>query len=237
MIKKTVFTDFSKAVKDSVGLSFSRSARDNCDTGCRLWDACYASRIERIYTGLNAKLAKHYKRGPLYVVNRAIAELGDRRLKWARLSVDGSLPPKSSMPTHRWRLFTKRLRHLVTMLLERGAKIHVPVESLSRARAYRKALQGLGVVVRRTSQSKRLSAVIRQTDPRAWVVAKRIHRGHVSREEKQENISTAYRYAAEIRRHGQTAVVCPAIAGDSKCGQCTACADACVDVVLYPFHP
>ena len=30
--------------------------------------------------------------------------------------------------------------------------------------------------------------------------------------------------------------VCPAVAGNAKCGACTACADKQVQVIVYPMH-
>jgi len=235
-MRKTVFTTAGKLVDDSIALSFSESAKQNCDD-CRLWKACYASRLERIYKDLRLKLRRHFRNGGTWVVNRAIAQMGDSPIRWARMSVDGSLPNRWRFNAREWSMFVKRLRVLVRAAMERGAKWHVPVESSGKARSYRVALEGLGVVVRRTSQSARFGAVLRQDDHRAWVVAERIHKGHVSSAEKKRNVCEAYRLAKVAREAGVSTVVCGAIAGDTKCGQCTACAEPLVELILYPFHP
>lgn len=233
--QKTVFTTFGKAVSDSFGLSFSLSADKQCDA-CRLWECCYASRLERRYGELREKLRKHYRNGPIWVVNRAIAQLPDKPIRWARLSVDGSLPRLGSMPAKRRRIFVDRLRELVAKATALGAKWHIPVESMNKARSYRAALRGLGVVVRRTSQARTLRELLQSRDHVSWAVAERIHNACVRKGETRRNTALAFAYAREIRSNGRSCVVCPAIASNAKCGSCTACADSRVDVVLYPFH-
>ena len=166
--------------------------------------------------------------------SRQLPDMG--RLRWARLAVDGSLPRRKDLG-HGWAGFAARLRKLVTQATKLGAAWHVPVESMAKARLYRQALKGLGVVVRRTSQAATLSQVIKESDPRAWVVSTVELNGQpINRPKLEENIKAAKAAADEIRRKGQTAVVCPATASDSKCGKCTACSSAAVDVILYPLH-
>ena len=233
----SVFTDFSKGISGSIGLSFSESASEACDKGCRLWDACYATRIERMYTGYRAKLARHRRRGPISVVREAIRTLPDRHIPWARLSVSGSLPACKDMSAKRWRIFGNDLRQFVIESLGKGALFHIPVESTRKARSYRAMLKGLKVVVRRTSQAPTIEKLVGESDIRSWVAASRIHKGCVTKQEVTANIALARAVASRIRESGESCVVCPAIAGSSKCGKCTACASACVDVVIYPFHP
>lgn len=236
-LRGSVFTDFSKAVRRSFGLSFGPSADNgDCDP-CRLWECCYASRLERIYHDLNRKLKRHAIRGPTWVVNRALEQIPAEPIDWARLSVNGPLPRRSSIPRRRWRVFVDRLRLLITTAQNLGAKWHIPVESMAKARTYRAALAGLGVIVRRTSQARSVRELMRSTDLRSWTVSDGpIHAGGISKEALEANISKAYHAADQIRANGETCVVCPAICSDSLCGQCTACADERVRVVLYPFH-
>jgi len=87
-----------------------------------------------------------------------------------------------------------------------GAKWHIPVETMNKARSYRSLLKGTGVVVRRTSQSNNLSDLIQGRDHRAWVVANRIHSGGIRKDEKEANIALAHIVAEQIRGTGQTAV-------------------------------
>lgn len=234
----TVLTQFSKAVKDTIALSFARSARDNCDRSCRLWSACYAMRIERIYRGLNAKLGRHARLSPTTLVNRAIVEIESKplRYRWARLSVDGSLPSRGKMSARQWQAFCKALRQLILLGINRGARWHIPVESMAKARSYRKALEGTGVVVRRTSQAPTIEKLLESNDCRSWVVAEKLHNGCVTRDQTRRNTELAFEYARRTRESGESAVVCAAIWSDSHCGECTACSDARVKVVYYPFH-
>ena len=239
---KTVFTKASKLVKDSAAVSFDLSGSErssgestNCDPRCRLLELCYASRIERIYKGLNAKLADHAKRGPLWVVNQAILQLRPKPIRWFRFSVNGSVPEKYSLGSD-WPKFTTALRILISKAQVLGAKVHFPVESINKARAYRTALQGLNIVVRRSVQTG-LSAAINAKDHCSIVISDGpLHSGCVTKEEKRTNTAASYAAAKRIRAAGRSAVVCPAVAGSSKCGKCTACADPAVDIVVYPFH-
>ena len=239
----SVFTMFSKAVPEHVGLSFSRSAdtgdegASNCDKSCKLWNMCYASRIERIYRDLDAKLRRHYELGPVGVMVRAVADLKPRPIRWARLSVDGSLPRLRTMKRETRTLFLRLLRQWLAAVKVLGAKVHIPVESWPKAREYRRALKSSGIVVRRTDQSDTIEQCLESTDHRAFVVARAgIHSGCVNKAEKADNIAYARECAVKARDAGQTCVACPAISGTSLCGKCTACADDLVDLVIYAFH-
>ena len=228
-----VFTVFAKAIKGGLGLSFAPSAGENCSLSCRLRDACYASRIERIYSGLSVKLRRHYVMGPIAVLRGAMLEL-PQRIPWLRFCVDCGLPARGDMSAAQWREYSSLMRWITHLAMDRGAKIHLPVESHNKARSYRAMIPD--IVVRRSSQVSTIAQLRREKDPRSWVVARRIHNGCVTQNATHENIELARQYAQLIRASGQTCVVCPAIAGNSKCGQCTACADSRVSVVLYPFH-
>ena len=203
----------------------------------RLADRIYAARLERVYKNtVEPKLRRHAAMGPLALLQRAAAEVEPRPYRWARFSVDGSLPARRQVSNREWRHFVPALRSLVSRLSALGARWHIPVESAGKARTYRKALEGLGVVVRRSSQAKSVAQLLESADHRSWVVAEKIHRGRVTEEEKARNTAAAFAAARQARDAGQSAIVCPAIASNSKCGQCTGCADKNVDVVFYPFH-
>jgi len=234
------FTMFSKAVPSHIGLSFSTSGEgdtSNCDSRCRLLELCYAVRLERIYKTLNAKLSRHHRIGAIDLVAQALEALKDKPLKWARLSVDGSLPKRGQFSREQWSIFSRLLRELVQRAIDLGASWHIPVESRSKARSYRAALKDLPVVVRRSDQSRTIAGLLKSDDCRSWVaVADELHSGCVTQDEKNRNTAYARQCAAQCRAAGQTAVVCPAVAGSSHCGDCTACASGLVDIVLYPFH-
>lgn len=232
-----VFSDVSKLVQDSIAVSFGPSGDStNCDKSCRVFENCYAIRSERLYPPLQAKLERHQRRGALWVIRKAIATMPAGSLRWARLNVDGSLPDKSKFSRARWERFAASLRDLVEKAQGRGARWHIPVETVAKARAYRAALRGLGVTVRRSSQVGSVAQLLKSKDARSWIAGDVNYRGVVTKRIKAKNTRLAFEAADQIRSAGQSCVVCPAIAGSSKCGRCLACADHAVDVVLFPFH-
>jgi len=190
-----------------------------------------------MYTDLEKKMLNHYMHGPVWVLNKALAQLPNRFIPWARLSVDGALPAKSDMEPKRWKVYVRKLRELVAKCSARGAKWHIPVETMGKARTYRKELRGLGVVVRRSSQARTVKKLLSENDTRSWIAATEIHKGCVNNSEKARNVELAQSVATEARKHNISAVVCPAITSDSQCGKCTACSNESVQLVVYPFHP
>ena len=234
------FTMFSKAVFDHVGLSFSTSGRkrsSNCDIRCRLLELCYAVRIERIYADLERKLERHHRSGAVAVLVEALATLRDDPISWARFSVDGSLPERAEFDRTQWAIFRDLLREFVSRCLALGARWHIPVESRRKARAYRAALSGLGVTIRRSDQSATIERVLSSNDSRSWVAcAGELHRGHVSKVQKEANTEYAFECARKAREAGVSTVVCPAVYGSGLCGSCTACSTDRVELVIYPFH-
>ena len=149
------FTLFKKGVRDSLALSFARSASAFCSTKCRLRECCYASRMERIFVGLNIKLDRHYEAGVADTIENAISELPSKPIPWFRFCVDGSLPARSDVSAREWRSIGHAMRRLVGILRERDVPIHLPVESLGKARSYRAMLPK--IVVRRSSQAGTVS--------------------------------------------------------------------------------
>jgi hypothetical protein len=243
-----VLGTFSKGVESSRALNFARSGGRNCDRGCRLHPEnsasqepgaprCYADRVEHRpdRQGLAAKLERHEGAGFGAVVAAAWRDLDwlGWRLDWLRLSSSGSLP----MPSDLERGEVEALRQLLAAFVRRrgAGRVHLPVESRPKALAWRRALKGVGVVVRESLQS-----------PARWrsaVGAVSIVAGSMATPPR-ERVEVAKRYARE-RAHwtGRRVVVCPAVAAQAlrtgsrlaKCGACRACALPGVDVV-YPAH-
>lgn len=213
-----VLTRFSKGIKESVALSFSRSASKNCDKGCKQFNnGCYAETVEKRYKDYGRKLLRHSRIAPHNLIYSALAEVQRRKLSWFRFSVSGSIPPASRI---RDKIrFTSALRELCSHLSGEGILIHFPVESYPKAVMVRSILEGLPIVVRRSCQS--LAGLLNSKDAVSWVVPKGM------------DVS---KLADTLREQNKTVVVCPAIIGDSKCGKCKACANKFVDVILYPKH-
>lgn len=216
---KKVLTTFSKSIKDSRGLSFSRSASLNCDKGCAQFNkGCYAEKVEKRYKDYGIKLLRHARIPPHNLIYRALDEVVRLpKLKWFRVSVSGSIPPKSRIKN--FAAFSSALRELIYNLTANGVKIHIPVESYPKATMVRSILGGLPVIVRRSCQS--LAGLKRAKDHASFVVPKTMNYDDLSH---------------ELRSMGKSVVVCPAIIGDSKCGKCTACSSKFVDIILYPKH-
>lgn len=226
-LQPTTLTVFGKGAPGSVGLSFARSASAHCSKRCPHYGrGCYAERIEGRYRALAEKLDRHHAQGFAATCRAALDELraGARAgfvPIWFRLCVCGSVP------AHPTREDVRALRDLCGWLADRSIPIHFPTETRQKATRYRRALRGLGVVVRESATSAQ-----RFRDaggPSSFVV---------------DGLDEA-RAAARKRRKatGRRCIVCPAVAakklgGDTeraKCGNCTACAHVETDVV-YPKH-
>lgn len=233
----------SKMVKDSHAVSFGRSAAFGyCWKGCRAWDGCYAAKLERIRAALREKLERVANHHPVAVAESALHEM-PRRFSWFRLCVHGSVPRRQDFKSRaEWLRFVAAVVKLCREALKSGAGVHFPLESPGKCRTWRAAFRaaGLPVVVRRSVQSDE-AGLIRAKDPRSFVVVapgNSIHAGGVRREQVAQNRAEAVAMAERVRASGSTCVVCPfGSRPDSlKCGQCTACSDSRVDVVLYPLH-
>lgn len=223
-----ILSVFSKGINGARALSFGLSAKSLCDKTCRMLKMgfCYAENPERIYKDYNRKLRSHMRMNPENLVARAKKEITPR-IKWFRFSVSGSLPSRSMV--RNWDLFSSELRSLVNELILHKIPVHMPVESSKKARTYRSLLGDL-ITVRRTIQTK--NGLKSFSDPAAYVCGDK---------PSKSNIHLANSLAREIRSTGKTVVVCPAVFPNkhgtkSKCGQCTACADNRVDLVVYPLH-
>jgi hypothetical protein len=233
----------SKMVKDSHAVSFGRSSVFGyCWEGCRLHDGCYAGKLERIRTALRAKLERVASFHPVTVAEAALHEM-PRRFSWFRLCVHGSVPRRQDFASRgEWLRFVAAVVRLCREALKSGADVHFPLESPAKCRTWRAAFRaaGLPVVVRRSVQSDE-AGLIRAKDPRSFVVVadgQTIHAGGVRREQVAQNRAEAVAMAERVRASGSSCVVCPfgSRPESLKCGQCTACSDSRVDVVLYPLH-
>ncbi len=224
MRTKTVLSEFSKGIKKSAALSFSRSASKNCDDICsQKGGDCYALRPESMYRAYGKKLNRHGRTKPFNLISLAKYEVSRKTISWFRFSVSGSIPSKNTLSKKDWAKLTNILGDFCSFLINRNIKIHFPVESMNKARSYRNILKD-SVIVRRTIQDKRNLADFQ--DHCAYVVGDTPNPG---------NAALAIELAKIIRRRKKTVVVCPAIVGNSKCGKCTACAEP-VDLILYPKH-
>jgi len=209
---------FSKAIDGSVSLNFSVSGGRNCSKRCNLHPEnpystsdveCYAVGVEKRpdRIQLRDKLERHQQMPASRVCGMALLEL--QRLEergklppWFRFSSAGSLP----MPGRASPVFIRQLRALVRWLVERGVKIHLPLESPSKVAFYREAIGDL-VTIRESLQAAGSHLT---TDGAVSAVAgSDITTGGNIRERRIEAARTMARERREAT--GRKTIVCPAV--------------------------
>lgn len=249
---KPVLGEFSKGVPGSVSCNFGLSAGKYCDTSCayhpeneksKQAGRCYAIRIEQRHDRqyLRQKLERHEDRDPGDICEQALEEMkklyaNGQTVPWFRFSTGGSVPKPSQVT----KKFLVTFIELLDWLDARNIPIHLPVESDKKFRFYRK-LVGTRCVIRRSAHDKR--AFVSATYPVSFVV------GTLDMTRK-ERVAAAKVVAAEhADKTGRKSIVCPAVAASylhwtsksretnqkAKCGSCTCCSQAGIDVV-FPLH-
>jgi hypothetical protein len=216
----TVLGTFAKAVSGSLALNFGVSGGDNCSPSCNLrGNGCYAQRIQAHKSSVRINLERKQENLLLYL--RAILARVDQLVAapWIRFSAFGSVPES---------LTTQQVAYFKALALRLSdSPVHFPVESAEKALLYR----SLGFRPRLSLGRQNVATFVaaRVADYPTVSLVAGAKRG-------KSSIPQAHVMARDLRAHGITAIVCPAIAGGRKCGQCTACADQRVDAVIYPFH-
>ena len=249
-----VLGTFGKGVPGSVSLNLNRSGGSQCDTACAHHPqskaqnptyACYAVRLERRGDrgDLRRKLDRHARRSPALIVGEALVELRKlvergRAPPWLRLCTNGALP----LPRHASPLFITQLRALLAYCKSQGIPVHIPVESSDKARFYRAKIGDLAIVrqsVQRTEALGTTGGAI------SFVAGSEITAGKHIRKRRIEAARTLAKRRA--RKTGRKTIVCPAVVvsfthrsdrdrtAKAKCGNCTACVHAHIDVI-YPIH-
>lgn len=131
--------------------------------------------------------------------------------------------------------FKQAFQGMLKEAVSANAKIHMPVESKQKHEFYQQLASEVSpeIVVRESCQS----------DTRMFKAKN--HRSRVIGEKGTpmvDRIKHCHEIAKEIRKGGETAIVCPAVkprnyAGKpTKCGDCRACSSKSVKLVIYPLH-
>lgn len=254
----SILGTFSKGIDGSVSVNFGVSGGANCETTCQHHPdndgACYAARAEirPDRAQLADKLIRHETKPAAYICGRALFELQElisrgKTIPWVRFSTNGSLPKPSKV--RRNRLFVTQFRKLVEFCVRNSIPVHIPVESYKKARFYRSLVGDLVTIRESVQNEKRFRSAVGQ-------VSIAVGHGLPLRDRVE--------YAAEVARlrresMDRKTVVCPAVVSSfnyklnsrgktddekrelkarysrAKCGACTACSDARIDVV-YPIH-
>ena len=254
---RPVLGTFSKGASGSVQLSLAPSGGRHCATSCRHHPAngggCYAARAEvrPDRKQLKSKLERHEETEPRTLYTRANAELlgmiatadalGER-VPWFRLAAFGSLPGRASLTD------LEAFRTMIRTAADAGIPVHVPLETRAKFAKYDAAMDGLyyksgpleGLdVVPRLSLSRRRPGSVAVESSQV---------GGAPGTSRADAVAESRELANHERRNGGRAVVCPAVLTGPKfakrsenvrrvhCGECTACADPRVSLVIYPHH-
>jgi len=210
------------------------------------------------------KLERHEKLPASQIIGRAFVELsrvalnGGKLPQWLRFSTNGALPTPAAAAADR--RFIPLLVETLQFAQKHTIPVHLPVETPQKAEFYRAQLGEL-VVVRESIQTPDMSpeTIANHAIP-AGPVSFTAGESVAPGENKRGRILSAAAAAAAAwsKLTGRKTIVCPAVrvsflarttagkAGRSpeqvnewraknKCGSCTACAMAHVDVV-YPCH-
>lgn len=244
---------FSKGIAGAVSVNFGASGGANCDVGCKHHpestardptNACYAVTVEQRgdRKALATKLQRHQKLGAAQVVGKALLELQQltskrKRIPWIRISTNGSVPQPGDMTP----LFASQFRALLNFARSQAIPVHLPVETPTKARIYRKLFGDLATV---RESADDVARFLRARVPVSCTAGK-------PGTSYRLRIAAARKLAARKRkRSGRKVVVCPAVLNTfvsrgkgnehkrnkrAKCGVCVACACPDTDIV-YPLH-
>jgi hypothetical protein len=254
--KNNVFSTFGKGDERSIALNFGKSSGSNCSTTCRHHKnstadnpthACYSSTAESMRPTVGQFLLAQETSGALQTIGNAMIQLGEllellkakkEKLSFFRISAAGSVPSRDQIPQQDRKRFETLFRQLIQVIVSHGAKVHFPVETVSK-KAYYDSFLGDLITVRLSCQS--IESFMSSAES-SFVVGESIT-NKTSKSVKRDRIELARKIAAErYRITGRKTIVCPAIVStfekrDRKiqCGDCDACSRKNLDII-YPLH-
>jgi len=222
----TLAGDYGKGVNGSLTVNFAVSGGKNCDLSCRFHPAndggCYAvvvgARKPTVTVNLEKKEADFsgYLRALVAKLDKLVAA------PWIRFSAFGSIPAPNQ-----WSDADRENLRIIADALDHR-RVHFPVETTEKA----EALKALGFHPRVSDgQANDTNGQVSRV-----VMGHVVVTGAMPKDRAREVSAPAFEEAKRIRATGKSAVVCPAIVGNNKCGQCKACGANGADVVIYPRH-
>ena len=226
----TILGGFSKAVPGAVSINFSVSGGAHCDDSCTLKSSiCYAIGQTARKPSIRVNGQRHEDNPEAFVA--ALTE--PQHLKrlcsapWVRFSAFGAFFRPSTITPR----IESGMRQLAAALTAAGRMhlTHFPTETLAKARILRD--YGFRPRVSCGTDDTRLPAVLAEGFTASLVV---MGNKRAQGRNKRAHCAPAFEKARELRAQGVDAKVCPAIAGNAKCGDCTLCAT--VPVIIYPGH-
>ena len=229
---KPTLGTFSKAVPRAIALNFSESGGVNCSTKCEALKkgVCYAVHTEKMKPSIQVSGERKRKAGFANLCQSYQAQIERKKAKgeaipWIRFSTFGSVPNRK-LTGSEMEAFASLVRSFPA-----STPVHFPVETPEKAERFRAIAVAfdLNLVVRESAQS----------DQRMRAADKPCSRIVYKGDTKRERLANAVSLAKSL----PNARVCPAIASTIlrrpkavKCGQCTLCARADVQTILYPQH-
>jgi hypothetical protein len=164
---------------------------------------------------------------------RALLQSRDQVLEapWIRISAFGSVPPAGRLS----RLQRDLMGNFLRMLEQRDpTTVHFPVETSEKQKAYRVGKYFPRLSLGLNPSLRRISGWLRKGRPISMTYGpETLEPGYT-----RAAISGSKTLARELRRKSpdHNIKVCPAIAGNAKCGACKLCSLSGADLVIYPLH-
>ena len=224
----TLIGTYGKGVEGSCTVNFTLSGGRHCDDSCPLKDGpCYAITTEAMKPSISVNLERKQNNIDAYIGQLASPKsLGKlARAPWVRFAAFGSIPEPGELS----RKAKNGLKQIAQALDH--SRVHWPTETLKKARM----LKTLGFTPRVSvaTNTQNLGKVLRAGHVASCTVAgEKLARG----KNKRAHSSKAIAFVRDLQSKGIAAKVCPAVAGEAKCGSCTACANPNVSVIVYPMH-
>ena len=223
----TLIGSYGKGVAGSATVNFTVSGGKHCDPSCAIRAQCYAITTEAMKPSITINLERKEEHFSEYLqaltTPKAIAKL--QQAPWVRFAAFGSIPAPSLWSLADFHAFSRLAQALD------HSKVHFPTETIEKANV----LQVAGFMPRVSVATKveNLPKVLAAGHVASCAVkGDKLARG----KNKRSHSAHAITFVRDLRSQGINAKVCPAVAGNAKCGSCTACADPAVQVIVYPMH-
>lgn len=224
----TLIGTYGKGVAGSATVNFTTSGGKHCDDSCPLkGNGCYAITTEAMKPSITINLERKQDNISDYlqalVAPKALSKL--KAAPWVRFAAFGSIPAPAD-------LTLQDFNHLRTIGASLDhSKVHFPTETLAKADMLKVA--GFTPRVSVATSTENLHKVLQAGHVASCAVkGDKLARG----KNKRAHSAQAITFVRDLRAQGINAKVCPAVAGNAKCGACTACADKQVQVIVYPMH-
>lgn len=224
----TLIGSYGKGVQGAVTVNFTVSGGKHCSDTCPLkGNGCYAITTEAMKPSITINLERKQENIGAYMhelsAPKSLAKLA--KAPWVRFAAFGSIPEPEQMDLH------MRVGFEILGGFLDHSKVHFPTETLSKA----DFLKGAGFTPRVSvaSNTDNLPKVLEAGHVASCTIqGDKLARG----KNKRAHSAKAIQFVRDLHSQGINAKVCPAVAGNAKCGACTACADKGVQVIVYPMH-